>query len=228
MLLEGRAFGGAEPQVCVEGYRHMLNHDRRKQYKKNDIILLEGTIATMAQLIISGWVAYYVTTIEGATRIICIVGPKRAFAVGEAIDKLPMVASIKALTDCEVALATRDEILDIMKRDDMLRVQIVKGVSYRCRSLMESQRNYSSLIRPHDRLMNFFSSLLLSSSWEERDGWVIVPVGLTHEIIADVIDASRVTVSRLLAQFAKDGIVKKGEKGHYYLKAELFDRASWG
>ena len=221
MVLEYPYYAGGEPLISNKTYQYMVNLNKRRCVQKGETFLFEGDIATHAHLIDSGWVAYYLTTEQGITRIISIVGPKRAIAVGPCLDGLPISASVKALSDCEFLIITREELVEAMRNDVDLGIQMVKDVNYRCRSLIEALRNYSSVKSPEERLMNLFQALLYPGDIIEQDGWVQLPIDLTHEVIAEIIDVSRVTVSRLLAEYGKRGLIKKSRR--YLLRTELFE-----
>ena len=56
----------------------------------------------------------------------------------------------------------------------------------------------------------------------ERGGWTELGLVLTHEDVAALVNATRVTVSYAFGQLRDEGMLR-GSRGRYFVKSTLWD-----
>jgi CRP/FNR family cyclic AMP-dependent transcriptional regulator len=192
--------------------KHTLSKGVKVSFKKRTIIIAEGSVVRHAYVVFKGWVAYYLNTPRGQARIASLVGPRRSFGLGPAMDQLPVKVSIVAIQDCEVYKVSREDLIQAMCEDVNLGIEMVSVVNMRVRSILEGTNIFSSLSTPEQRLIYYFVSLLQSEELKRHGDWYELPVNLCHERIGEIIDTSRVTVCRMFSRLKHTEKLKADRK----------------
>ena len=120
--------------------------------------------------------------------------------LGEAafFDHMPRVSSAKALVKTELIAINRNGLIKSFSQDPDLAVHLLELMAHRVRLLSEQVDNMTFL-QADQRV----AQALLRHAVPGEDG--ILQVNLTHEEIANLAGTTRVTVSKLLTRFAKNG-----------------------
>lgn len=187
---------------------HARSKGIKKTFKKGTIILHEGDIVEYAYFVEKGWAAYYLCNPCGELRIACLVGPGRVFGLGPAFDQLPINLSVKAVEDCEIRMVSRKDLIQAMREDINLGIEMVSNVTMRLRCIFEAVKLFSSLSTPKERLVYYFVSLLQSDECIQYGDWHELPVNLPHKQIGEIIGASRVTVCRMIGHYKTLGKIR--------------------
>ena len=182
-----RAFAGERPAVrCSPGH----------------LIYLQDTEATCFYYLKGGRVKSFIQSEDGAERVLNVYRAGSLFGEASFFDKLPRVSSAVALTACELVPIDRELVKQAVARDPELAMDMLQYLARTVRLLSEQLDDMA--FRPVQwRLARF----LLSGA--DRSG----AVRCTQEEIAASISASRVTVSRLLNQLARAGLVELQYRG---------------
>ncbi len=163
------------------------------------LIYLQNTEATCFYYLKSGQVKSFIQSEEGGERVLHIYQPGSLFGEASFFDELPRVSSAVALTDCQIVAIDRELVTQEIARNPGLALAMMKYLARTVRMLSDQVDQMA--FRPAQwRLARF---LLVR---EEQDG----RVPCTQEEIAASISVSRVTVSRLLSQLARQGVVELG------------------
>jgi len=209
-----------DPPVVESVVSHATSKGVKVSYKRGTTILHEGEVVQNAHFLAKGWVAYYVNNLRGESKIVCLVGPKRVFGLGEAFDMFPINLSVKAIEDCKVYLVSKADLIETMADNLEARIAVISILYNRLRCVIEGANLFSSLLSPKERLINFFVSMLQSYECKKHGDWFELPVNLSHERIGEIIGASRVTVSRIISKYKITGKLKNC-KNKLYVHREL-------
>lgn len=177
-----RSFAEERPAVlCSPGY----------------LIYLQGTEATCFYYLKKGRVKSYIQSADGAERVLNVYRAGNLFGEASFFDELPRVSSAVALTPCELVPIDRELATQAVACDPELAMTMLKYLARTVRLLSEQLDDMA--FRPVQwRLARF-----LLTGADRLD-----MVHSTQEEIAASISASRVTVSRMLNQFAREGLVE--------------------
>ena len=164
------------------------------------LIYLQNTDATCFYYLKSGRVKSFIQSEGGLERVLRIYERGALFGEASFFDELPRVSSAVALTPCEIVPIDRELVAAEFRRDPDLAMLMLKYLARTVRVL--SAQVDDMAFRPvRQRIARYLISLA-----QPRDG----RVSCTHEDIASGVSASRVSVSRVINDFARLGWLKTG------------------
>ena len=123
--------------------------------------------------------------------------------------------------DVAVVAVLGDELLPALRGWPSLGAALVARAARRA-ARVEVQRGISQLPRVEDRLLALLGHLAERFGRVTADG-VVVPVGLTHEMLGRLVGARRPTVSLALKQLDADGAVVRRGDGAWLLASGALD-----
>ena len=163
------------------------------------LIYLQDTEATCFYYLKSGRVKSYIQSEDGAERVLNVYTAGSLFGEASFFDELPRVSSAVALSSCEIVPIDRELVTQEFVRNPELALAMMKYLARTVR-LLSVQVDQMAFRPARWRVANY----LLTFS--PKTG----PVSCTQEDIAAAVSASRVTVSRVLNDFAQNGWVALG------------------
>lgn len=139
--------------------------------------------------------------------------------MGEAsfFDECPRVSSAVTVTDCEIVSVDRAALDRVFRQHPELALPMLQYLARTVR-MLSHYVDEATFLPAGARLARH----LLSGA---REG---VPFPCTHEELGFAIGASRVTVSRLLADFTRRGLVKTGYRSLTVLDQAALELESGG
>lgn len=178
------AFARSRPPVrCSPGY----------------LIYLQDTEATCFYFLKSGKVKSFIQSEDGGSRVLNVYSAGSLFGEASFFDELPRVSSAVALTPCEIVPIDRELVAQEFAKNPELALAMVKYLARTVR-LLSGQVDQMAFRPARWRVANYLLTLA------GRDG----AVPCTQEDIAAAVSVSRVTVSRVLGEFAQRGWVEPG------------------
>ena len=178
------AFARSRPPVrCSPGY----------------LIYLQDTEATCFYYLKSGKVKSFLQSEDGGERVLNIYHAGSLFGEASFFDELPRVSSAAAVVPCEIVPIDRELVSQEFARNPELALAMMKYLARTVR-LLSGQVDQMAFRPARWRVASYL--LTLSSS----DG----SVSCTQDDIAAAVSASRVTVSRILNEFARKGWLALG------------------
>jgi len=171
------------PVLCSPGY----------------LIYLQNTRATCFYYLKSGKVKSFIQSEDGAERVLNVYTAGNLFGEASFFDELPRLSSAVALTPCEIVPIDRELVAQEFARDPELALAMMKYLARTVR-LLSGQVDQMAFRPARWRVANYL--LMLASG----NG----TVACTQDDIAAAVSASRVTVSRVLNEFAQRGWVELG------------------
>lgn len=172
-----------------------------RKFPKDSIIYRQGDIADSFCYLKKGRVKVFMTSIDGAEKTLNTASHGEILGEGAFFDKKPRVSSARALTSSELIMIDKEKLTELIAKHPKLAFELLEILANRIR-LLSTQLDSMTFMQADARI----AQLLLES---EADG----KVQLTHEEIANAVGVSRVTVSKTLGVFAKDGIIATEYRG---------------
>ena len=163
------------------------------------LIYLQNTEATCFYYLKSGRVKSFMQSEDGEERILHVYGPGSLFGEASFFDELPRVSSAMALTDCQIVAIDRELVTQEIAKNPELALAMMKYLARTVR-LLSGQVDQMAFRPARWRVGRFLLSL-------SPDGGT---AQCTQEDIAAAVSVSRVTVSRILNAFAREGLVEVG------------------
>ena len=177
------------------------------------LIYLQDTEATCFYYLKKGRVKSFIQSPDGAERVLNIYRAGNLFGESSFFGELPRVSSAVALTLCELVPIDRELVTQEIGRDPELALSMLRYLAQTVR-LLSGQLNDMAFRPVPWRLARF----LLSGA--DR----LNMVRCTQEEIAASISASRVTVSRALNDFARQGWITLGYREIHLLQPEALQK----
>ena len=169
------------------------------------LIYLQDTQATRFYYLRSGQVKSFLQSEDGGERVLNIYHGGSLFGEASFFDGLPRVSSAVALTPCQIVPIDREQVTQEFVRDPELALAMMKYLARTVR-LLSSQVDQMAFRPARWRV----ASYLLSPG----------SLTCTQEDIAAAVSASRVTVSRILNEFAQRGWIRLGYRKIALLQPE--------
>ncbi len=170
-------------------------------FKKGDSIIKQGTYSTNIIFLRKGLVKIHITG-PYSEQIVKLAKPPTYLGLPTTFGAKVNQYSITALEDCEVCFIDITVFRNLLKESEHFSYEIIQAL---CRYEIESFRRCANrtqkLTRGNlaDVLLDFANNIFQSDVF-------IVPISQTE--IGNLIDTSRESVSRMLSEFEKDGIIR--------------------
>lgn len=188
---------------------HLLQHfsetGATQVCKKREIIELSGNPAEYVYLIREGYIRQSFIDPNGSSMILFILSPGNLFNEVTLLNRDRSCVVSTAHTNVSLQKIRAEEFWSHARFSQEASWHVSRLISYKLRMTMALLYDLS-FCRTEERLQNLLLRLCIQIG--ERDGESIrVPVHITHEELAQMIVASRSTVSHLLKQFSRTGFV---------------------
>ena len=184
-----------------------------RHYRAKTMILYQGDPITRLFYIISGYVKMYNITSRGNERTLMVLGP------GESV---PLIQSqiaeyfYDALTDVEVAHGTYDEIVKRFLADEKY-MQAARDSGVRLMHRMMRQMEILASDTAEERLKQMLC-YLSEYYGEEQKGYSRLRFKITHQELANMINATRETVTQIMGKFEGKKFVRFDNDGFLTVK----------
>ena len=191
------AFAKGRPPVrCSPGY----------------LIYLQDTEATCFYFLKSGKVKSFIQSEDGMERVLNLYHAGSLFGEASFFDELPRVSSAVAVVPCEIVPIDRELVAQEFAKNPELALSMVKYLARTVR-LLSGQVDQMAFRPARWRVANCLLTLASGAG----------AVSCTQDDIAAAVSASRVTVSRVLNEFARSGWVELGYRTISLMAPERLD-----
>ena len=173
------------------------------------LIYLQNTQATCFYYLKSGKVKSFIQSEDGGERVLNLYTAGSLFGEASFFDELPRVSSAVAVVPCEIVPIDRELVTQEFARNPELALAMMQYLARTVR-LLSGQVDQMAFRPARWRVANYLLTLSPAGG----------PVSCTQDDIAAAVSASRVTVSRVLADFARQGWVALGYRTINLLEPE--------
>ena len=172
------------------------------------LIYLQGTQATCFYYLKEGRVKSFIQSEDGGERVLNIYSAGSLFGEASFFDELPRVSSAVAMTHCQLVPIDHELVKQEIARDPELALAMMKYLSRTVR-LLSHQVDQMAFRPAKWRVAKYLLS--------HGTGNV---VSCTQDDIAHSVSVSRVTVSRILNELEREGLVSIGYRSVALLAPE--------
>jgi CRP/FNR family transcriptional regulator/CRP/FNR family cyclic AMP-dependent transcriptional regulator len=173
---------------------------------RGEILIREDEIATRGFFVLlEGSARVAITGAEGREAVLAFLEEGDFFGEMSLLDGDPRSATVRAATDVRLLLLRRPAFLDLLRRFPEIAIGLLTELSGRLRN---ANRKISALaLSPvYARVSGALLQLADLRGFRVR-GLIVIHDRPTQQEIADMANTSRETVSRVLSQMQKEGIV---------------------
>lgn len=175
-------------------------------YPEGAVVLMEGQAARGIYIVCQGRVKLMTTNAEGKTLIVKIAHPGEALGLQSVVTGHPYELTVETLQPSQLAYIGSEQFLRFLKTHGDACLRATQHLSHDCQSAYDVIRSIGLCHSVPGKL----ARLLLQWSAEGRvsGGVVRMKLALTHEELAQLIGSSRETVTRILGDFKRRGVVE--------------------
>jgi CRP/FNR family transcriptional regulator len=176
-------------------------------HPRGTLLFIEGQPAQGVYLVVAGAVKVSISSAQGKVLILRIAQPGELLGVKSTLLHSPYEASAETLRQCRTVFIPQAEFIALHDRDEHVRQAVLVSLGHYVSSLLEATRRLMLSETAAEKL----ARLLLM--WCDERG-IVEPRGIhvrnefTQEEMANMIRASRETVTRLLGEFSRHGLIQ--------------------
>lgn len=195
-------FSGLSGATLVELNR--IKHT--SSYPEGAIVLMEGQAARGIYIVCQGRVKLMTTNSEGKTLIVKIAQPGEILGLQSVVTGKPYELTVETLQPSQLAYIACDQFLKFLKAHGDACLRATQHLSQDCQAAYDVIRSIGLCHSVPGKLARLLLSW--SADGQMSGGVVRMKMALTHEELAQLIGSSRETVTRILGDFKKRGVVE--------------------
>lgn len=169
-------------------------------YPKSQMIYRQGETAESFYYLKKGSVRIFLSSENGMEKTLTIPEPGNIFGEAAFFDGLPRVSSAKTLEKSEIIPVRRSTLMECFRRQPVLAMNLLESLAKTVR-MLSAQVDSMTFLQADKRVARLLAQLAGKSDEAPP------AVSCTHEELGSLAGVSRVTVSRILADFSKRGWV---------------------
>ena len=188
-------------------------HYAAAHYNQNQMIYFQESHADCFYYLKQGRVKTFISSEDGSEKVLTIYREGNLFGEAAFFDEMPRVSSAIAITDCEIVRIDRQRATQEIAQNPELALALMKYLARTVRLLSEHVDNMAFL-QTDQRIARYLLSLPRGTD---------ARIHCTQDEIASAVSANRVTVCRILRQFAKSGCIATGYGTIQILSPEMLN-----
>jgi CRP-like cAMP-binding protein len=199
---------------------------RQDDFAAGSVIHRAGEPATRLSVIAAGMVKLVRPTLDGQDVLLDIYGPGEHFGSLAELGDLTYREDAYAHTDCCVLSTTANEFRDLLRRFPAVAVAALDQVAVRLREAQETIEQISAY--PVDRRIAAVLVDLARRVGREEAGALLIEMPLSRQDLADMTGAKVETVSRVISDFRRKGLIESGRRWIAVRDAERLADIAYG
>jgi CRP/FNR family cyclic AMP-dependent transcriptional regulator len=211
-------FQRLEPSVVAAVTERLVPAD----YQPGQMIFAEGEPGDRLYIIASGKVKIACRAPGGRENLQAVLGPSDMFGELAVFDPGPRSSSATAVTEVRAKFTDRAALRGWIADHPEIAEQLLRVMARRLRRTIDNQVELISADVPGRLAKQLLQ--LAQPFGSQDDGAMHVPHDLTHEELAQLIGASRETVTKALSDFARRGWIQPLDKSVLVLDSESLMR----
>ena len=185
--------------LAEDDLEQIAEHATPESFRRGALIISDGDPADALYVVINGRVKVFLGSDDGKEVVLTILGPGESFGEIALLDEEPRSASVAAMEKATVLVIRRDRFLELLRENSDLSWAMIRSLSHLVRRLTGSVQSLA-LNDVYRRIVEIL---------EQRgvfEGEVrVINERLTHQLLADMVGASREMVSRIMSDLVKGG-----------------------
>jgi len=175
-------------------------------YPKGAILFVEGQAARGVFVVCTGRVKLSTSSTGGKTLILKVVDPGEVLGIAETVSGKPYQVTADVLEPAQANFIARAEFLNFLREHGEAALRVAQQLSENYHSALSEMRTIGLSHSATEKFARFL--LDWSADHEKEKGEIRLKLALTHEEIAQMIGASRETVTRLFGDFKRKQLLQ--------------------
>ena len=178
----------------------------RRKYPKDGVIFFENDLGDALYMILSGRVKVTILSDDGREIILAMLSDADFFGEMSLLDNEPRSATAIALRETEMVVLHQREFLTIVEKRPRVLINLLSVLSARLRKANHQIGNLA-LHDVYGRVARILLEMASEDGTRQADGRVTFRRP-THQEIANMIGATRETVSRMISDLHRQGYIE--------------------
>jgi len=192
--------------LSPEGVQRLDEITTTAVYPKGATLFVQGQVGHGVFILCTGRVKLSTSSSDGKTLILKIADPGDLLGLPATISGRPYEASADVLEPCQANFIHSADFLNFLRDFGEAAVRVAQELGAKYQSALEELKNIGLSRSTSEKLARF---LLDWTARQARGGEPLrATLALTHEEIAQMIGASRETVTRLFAEFKRKNLLE--------------------
>ncbi len=170
-------------------------------FERGKMLYHQGDKADCFYYLKRGRVRVFITSAEGTEKTLAIMEPGLLLGEAAFFDRSPRISAARALTRTEAVPVSRNTLTDMIRSHPDAALELLQ-MQARTIRILSDQVDSITFLPAEQRVAAFLWRL--SGEGQEQT------VHTTHEEIAAAVGVNRVTVSRLISGWARQGLIRTG------------------
>ncbi|MEK6410643.1 MAG: Crp/Fnr family transcriptional regulator [Acidobacteriota bacterium] len=175
-------------------------------FPKGAVLFVEGQSPRGVFMLCSGRVKLSTCSSDGKSLITRIAENGEVLGLGSTVSGKPYMATAETLNPCQVNFIKREDFLRFLKENGAACLRVAEHLSNNYHDAFEQVRSLGLSHSASEKLAKLMLEWCAKSG-KEIDKEISLKLTLTHEEIAQIIGASRETVTRLLGLFKRKQLI---------------------
>jgi CRP/FNR family transcriptional regulator len=210
-ILEGNKWNAFTTQIPDESQSSKLgalkNLAVSKYYPRGAVLFLEGQRPRGIFVLCEGRAKVSIASAEGKTLVVRVAKAGDLLGMNATLSGNAYGATVETLEPCRIDFIAREDILELLDRDKFACLDLAHALSHKLRDVMEHTRLLFLSHSASEKLARLLVRWCDDYGTHTADG-IRIESSLTHEEMAQMICTSRETVTRVLSEFRRKGIVQ--------------------
>lgn len=177
-----------------------------KFYARGSVLFVEGQQPLGVYVLCEGRAKVSIASAEGKTLVLRIAHPGDLLGINSTLTGHPYGATVETLVRSRIDFIAREDLLRLLERDKKACLGVAQVLSRKLSGVVDHTRMLFLSHSASEKLARLLVRWCDENGKRTANGIRINP-GLTHEEMAQMICASRETVTRLLADLKRKQIV---------------------
>ena len=176
-------------------------------FNKGSFVYQQGDYTKEFYYLANGKVKISIFSEEGTEKILAFQEEGTLFGVSSAFDKGPYRETAQVISSSKIYVINVLKILQAIQTDPTIALCIIRACARRIR-LLTSEIERLSFLNAKMHIAQVLAQVIISHG-RSTDRGKKLEIHLTHQELADMVSVERSTVTRVLNEFRKLGIVEK-------------------
>jgi CRP/FNR family transcriptional regulator, cyclic AMP receptor protein len=200
------SFAEGQCESAIREVRGLDSLKVTKYYSRNLVLFGEGHRARGVYVLREGRVKVSITSAEGKTLILRIAQPGDLLGMNATLTDQPYSATAETIERCRIDFISRDDLLKLLLRDKRAYPGVAESLCRRLNGIVEHTRLLFLSQSAPEKLARLLVRWCDELGKRTPEG-IRITSGLTHEEMAQMICASRETVTRALGELRRKHII---------------------
>lgn len=197
----------------AEGVERLLGASRVRSLPHRTVIFRQGEESHSAYVVVQGRVGISVLLPDGTEMTIDVLGPGDAFGLAGLASNMPRVSNAQAMRSSKVLQIPTNALQALVDRNPRFLMTVTAHLMRRLTRAIHEQVATST-----QRVYARVAIKLLSLAETNEEGECRLPERLSHQALADMVGSTRATVTRVLQDLRRRGLLEiDAETGQFII-----------